>query len=109
MSSLTELWYFSASNNQIAFIHPALFAGLTKLSCLYFENNQLTTLDSSLFSGLDKLFLLRFDGNQLTSLDGVIFSSDVKKPAKSARPDLGRFGPGRSILSQTRPSQAGRA
>jgi hypothetical protein len=43
-------------------------------------------------------------------------NSDVKKPAKSARPGLGRFGPGRPGLSQARPrpdqarpSQAGRA
>ena len=76
LSDLKELWYFSASYNQISYIHPDMFSGLTKLSTLYFEGNQLTTLDSSLFSKLNLLFLLRLDGNQLTSLDDVIFSQN---------------------------------
>jgi hypothetical protein len=45
-----------------------------------------------------------------------LFTSDVNRPAKTARPGLGRFGPSHFGLAQARPqpgqagpSQAGRA
>ena len=42
----------------------------------------------------------------ITRFEFFLINSDVKKPAKSARPGLGRFGPGRPGLGPTRPGLA---